>query len=189
MAGLLIVPGVILLIVGVYVLAQYNGLVGLRNHINNAWSNIDTELKRRHELIPNLVATVKGYAKHEQEVLQQVTELRNHCADLQGSAREQTGAERQLAGALQRLMVVVESYPKLKADGNFLQLQNELVNTEDRIQAARRFYNGNVRDYKVKCESFPSNLVANMFGFESHDYFDVEPAVRAAPDITFSAGS
>ena len=178
----------ILLIPIVFVFAQYNGLVGLRNHIENAWSNIDTELKRRHELIPNLVATVKGYAKHEQEVLQQVTEMRNQCANLHGEVASHASAESQLVGALQRLMVVVESYPALKADQNYLELQRELINTEDRIQAARRFYNGNVRDYKTKCEMFPSNMVAAMFGFKPHEYFNVEPSVREVPDIEFSDG-
>lgn len=190
MAGIFVLAAIVLLPL-IYVFAQYNGLVGLRNHISNAWSNIDTELKRRHELIPNLVATVKGYAEHEREVLQQVTEMRNQCADLQGGdvsmASKQGGAEALLVGALQKMMMVVEDYPQLKADQNFLQLQQELTNTEDRIQAARRFYNGNVRDYKTKCESIPSNLVAAVFGFESRDYFDVEPSVREVPDIQFSS--
>lgn len=186
MPAVVIILVLVILFPLVFVLAQYNGLVSLRNHIQNAWSNIDTELKRRHELIPNLVATVKGYAKHEQQVLQEVTELRNQCVSAQSEASTQGPAERQLVGALQRLLVVVENYPDLKADSNFLQLQQELVNTEDRIQAARRFYNGNVRDYRNKCEMFPSNIVAGMFGFKAFEYFDVDPSVRHVPDVKFA---
>ena len=184
MLPVILVVVALVLVPIVFVFAQYNGLVGLRNHIENAWSNIDTELKRRHELIPNLVATVKGYAKHEQEVLQQVTELRNQCASLHGDSSSQGRAESKLVGALQRMMIVVESYPQLKADQNYLELQRELVNTEDRIQAARRFYNGNVRDYKTKCEVFPSNLVAAVFGFKPHEYFNVEPSVREVSSVS-----
>lgn len=184
-------PVVILIVLAVvavpafYVLLQYNGLVALRNYIHNAWSNVDTELKRRYDLIPNLVAAVQGYAKHERDVLQHVTELRNRCLQNHGSPEQQAGDERQLVAGLQRLLVVVENYPELKADQNFLELQRELVNTEDRIQAARRFYNGNVRDYRIKCQSFPSNLVANMFGFQSEDYFNVDPSVREVPNVEF----
>lgn len=169
----------------VFVVAQYNQLVGLRNYIRNSWSNIDTELKRRHELIPNLVEAVKGYARHEREVLEQVTALRRVCVESSGKLSEQAAHETELVHALQRLLVLVERYPDLKADRNFLDLQQELVNTEDRIQAARRFYNGNVRDYRVKCESFPSNLVAAMFGFEPEAYFSVEPSVRNVPNTDF----
>lgn len=186
MAGVIALLVVLVIIPMVFVLAQYNGLVGLRNHIRNAWSNIDTELKRRHELIPNLVETVKGYAAHEKTVLEEVTRLRNQCASLHAEVATQASAEQELVGALQRLLVVVESYPELKADQNFLQLQQELVNTEDRIQAARRFYNGNVRDFRNKCEMFPSNLVAGIFGFEAAEYFDVAPSVREVPDVKIS---
>lgn len=185
MLPLLIVIGVFVLVPLVFVLAQYNGLVALRNHIDNAWSNVDTELKRRYDLIPNLVNAVKGYAKHEREVLDQVTRLRSRCLNNHGTPGEQASDERQLVSALQRLMVVVESYPSLKSDRNFLELQQELVNTEDRIQAARRFYNGNVRDYRIKCQSFPSNLVAGLFGFRAQDYFNVEPGVRDVPNVEF----
>jgi LemA protein len=167
----------------VFVFAQYNGMVGLRNHIRDAWANIDTELKRRHDLIPNLVATVKGYAAHEREVLQQVVELRNRCLNHQQPVATLASEESQLTAALQRLMVVVENYPQLKADQNFLQLQQELVNTEDRIQSARRFYNGNVRDYRNRVQYFPGNLVAKMFGFGLEEYFDAEPEARSNPQI------
>jgi LemA protein len=182
---LLIVVFGILLIPLLWVVVQYNSLVSLRNYINESWSNVDTELKRRYELIPNLVATVKGYAAHEREVLEKVVELRNRCAANNGSPADQARDENQLVGALKQLLVVVENYPQLKADQHFLKLQQELVNTENRIQAARRFYNGNVRDYKNKCESFPSNLIAGMFGFQAREFFTVSPSVREVPDVEF----
>ena len=174
---------VVVVIPLVYIIATYNFLVRLRNHISEAWSNVDTELTRRYELIPNLVAVVKGYATHEHETLERVIELRNTCMADHGSVRHQESTEKQLVLAVQKLLALVEAYPDLKADKNFLELQNELVNTEDRIQAARRFYNGNVRDYRNKCEGFPSNLVANLFSFSPRNFFDVDPAVRAAPSI------
>ena len=133
-----------------YVIATYNTLVALRNHIRDAWSNIDTELKRRYDLIPNLVATVKGYAAHEKEVFDRVTQLRTQCMASQGRPGQQATDENELVTALQKMLAVVENYPQLKADQHFLKLQQELVNTEDRIQAARRFFNGNVRDYRNK---------------------------------------
>jgi LemA protein len=182
----LVVLGAILLLPLLYVVVTYNALVALRNHIRDAWSNVDTELKRRYDLIPNLVATVKGYAAHEREVLDRVTQLRAQCMASQGRPEEQAVDENQLVAALQRLLAVVENYPPLKADQHFLQLQRELVNTEDRIQAARRFYNGNVRDYRNKCQTFPSRLVAGVFGFEPQDYFQVAPSVREVPDAKFA---
>ena len=180
----IIIVGLAVIVPVVYVIATYNTLVELRNHISDAWSNIDTELVRRYELIPNLVESVKGYAKHEQETIARVIELRNVCMADHGSVSHQVGTEKQLVGAVQRLLAVAEAYPDLKADKNFLELQKELVNTEDRIQAARRFYNGNVRDYRNKCESFPSSIIAGQFGFESRDFFDVDPVVRAAPAVS-----
>lgn len=168
-----------------YVVLTYNTLVALRNHIRDAWANIDTELKRRYELIPNLVATVKGYAAHEKEIFERITQLRAQCMASQGRPNQQAVDENQLVAALQKLMLVVENYPQLKADRNFLELQKELVNTEDRIQAARRFFNGNVRDYRNKCETFPSSLIAGAFGFQPEDYFHVDPAVREVPSAEF----
>ncbi len=185
MPELLIFVAIIVLLPIIYVVLTYNTLVALRNHIRDAWSNIDTELKRRYDLIPNLVATVKGYAAHEKQVFERVTELRARCMASQGTPQEQAVDEGQLVEALKRLLVVVENYPKLKADKNFLELQRELVNTEDRIQAARRFFNGNVRDYRNKCEAFPSSVIAGMFGFELQDYFNVSPSVREVPDTDF----
>jgi LemA protein len=184
----LIVVVIVVLLPVVYVVAQYNALVALKNYIRESWSNVDTELKRRYDLIPNLVAVVKGYAAHERVVLERVTELRNRCAANNGSPAEQAVDEKQLVDSLKQLLVVVENYPQLKADQNFLKLQTELVNTEDRIQAARRFYNGNVRDYRNKCETFPSNLVARMFGFQPEgDFFSVPPSVRDVPNVDFAA--
>ena len=181
----LIFVGIVVLLPIVYVILTYNTLVALRNHIRDAWSNIDTELKRRYDLIPNLVATVKGYAAHEKQVFERVTELRARCMASQGTPQEQAVDEGQLVEALKRLLVVVENYPQLKADQHFLELQRELVNTEDRIQAARRFFNGNVRDYRNKCEAFPSSVIAGIFGFELQDYFNVSPSVREVPDMDF----
>jgi LemA protein len=182
----LIVLAVIAIVPLIYVIATYNALVALRNYIRDAWGNIDTELKRRYDLIPNLVATVKGYATHEREVLDRVTQLRAQCIASQGKPSEQAVDENQLVAALQKLLAVVENYPQLKADQNFLELQKELTNTEDRIQAARRFFNGNVRDYRNKCQTFPSSIVANLFGFQPEDFFNVDPAVREAPKANFT---
>ena len=165
---------------------QYNWLVSLRNYISESWSNVDTELKRRYDLIPNLVATVKGYAAHEREVLERVTQLRERCVANNGSPDEQARDEVQLVDALKQMLVVVENYPQLKADQQFLKLQQELITTENRIQAARRFYNGNVRDYRNKCETFPSNLVAQMFGFKAQEFFSVPPSVKEVPDVEFA---
>ncbi len=182
----LIILGIIVLLPLVYVILTYNTLVALRNHIRDSWSNIDTELKRRYELIPNLVATVKGYAAHEKEIFERVTQLRARCMDQQGAAHEQAVSENELTDALKKLLAVVENYPQLKADQHFLELQRELVNTEDRIQAARRFFNGNVRDYRNKCETFPSSIIAGVFGFEKKDYFNVQSSVREVPEADFS---
>ncbi|MFC1605147.1 LemA family protein [Planctomycetota bacterium] len=185
MGPMLIVIGVVFFLPIVYVVLTYNTLVALRNHIRDAWGNIDTELKRRYDLIPNLVATVKGYAAHEKEIFERVTQLRAQCLASRGPVQQQAVNETQLVGALQQLLGVVENYPQLKADRNFLELQKELVNTEDRIQAARRFFNGNVRDYRNKCETFPSSIIAGAFGFERKDYFQVSPSVREVPDADF----
>jgi LemA protein len=178
---------IVILLPVIYAVVQYNALVALKNYIRESWSDVDVELKRRYDLIPNLVASVKGYAKHEHEALEHLTELRNRCAANNGAVSEQSRDEIQLVNALKQLLEVVENYPQLKANQNFLQLQKELVNTEDRIQAARRFYNGNIRDYRNKCETFPSYLVAKFFGFKSEgDFFSVPPSVRDVPNIDFA---
>ena len=175
----------IVLVPLIWFVVQYNSLVGLRNYIAESWSNVDTELKRRYDLIPNLVSTVKGYAAHEREVLERVVELRNRCVANHGAVADQARDEGQLVDALKQMFVLVEGYPQLKADQNFLKLQGELVNTENRIQAVRRFYNGNVRDYRNKCESFPSNLVASLFNFQPHEFFSVPPSVAEVPNVDF----
>jgi LemA protein len=180
----LIVVFVLLLLI--FVIATYNSLVTLRNLVKNSWSNIDTELRRRYDLIPNLVETVKGYAAHERGVLQAVTEARAKAVASTGSPASQAKDENQLVGALKTLFAVSERYPQLKASDNFLKLQQELVNTEDRIQAARRFYNGNVKDLNTRCDVFPSNILAGMFGFQHAEYFEVDSLeVRAPVKVAF----
>ena len=171
----------------VWFAVHYNALVRLRNFIAESWSNVDTELKRRYDLIPNLVAVVKGYAAHERDILERVVELRNRCAANHGPVADQARDEGILVAALQRLFVLVEYYPQLKADQNFLKLQGELINTENRIQAARRFYNGNVRDYRNRCESFPNNLVARLGNFPPHAFFSVPPAMADVPNMEFGS--
>ena len=188
MIGVLIVFAAVVLVPLLWFIVQYNSLVGLRNYISESWSNVDTELKRRYDLIPNLVAAVKGYAAHERAVLERVVELRNRCAANNGAVTDQARDEGELVNALKQMFVVVENYPQLKADQNFRQLQTELINTENRIQVARRFYNGNVRDYRNKCESFPSNLVAGMFNFAPHEFFSVPPSVVEVTDVNFAGG-
>ncbi len=161
---------------------MYNALVRLRNHCREAWSNVDTELKRRYELVPNLVETVKGYAKYEQDVFERVVQARGRAMSARGRPREQAEQENALVGALQSMFAVAESYPDLKASAHFLALQRELTNTEDRIQAARRFYNANVRDLNTRVESVPSNLIAKLFSLQPEDYFQIqESSARAVP--------
>lgn len=156
-----------------FVIFTYNGMITLRNRVSEAWSDIDVQLKRRYNLIPNLVETVKGYATHEEAVITKVTEARAKAINA-GTIEEHGKAENMLSGALRSLFAVAENYPALRANENFLQLQNELVDTEDKIQASRRFYNGTVRDYNTKLEVFPSNMVAGMFHFEKREFFELE---------------
>jgi len=176
----IIIIAVIVLLIA-WIIGMYNALVKIRQHCRESWSVIDTELKRRYDLIPNLVETVKGYAKHESGVLQAVTEARSKAAASKGSPASQAADENVLVGALRQLYGVVERYPDLKASQNFLKLQIELANTEDRIQAARRFYNGNVRDMNTRVEVFPSNIIAGMFGFKREEYFEIEGTGVRAP--------
>jgi LemA protein len=166
---------------------SYNRFVNQRNLIRNAWANIDTELRRRYDLIPNLVETVKGYAAHEKEIFEEVARMRSAAVAATGSPAEQAKAETGFVGALRQLFAVAENYPDLKANQNFLELQQELANTEDRLQAARRFYNNNVRDFNRRVQSIPSNIVAGMFNFSSEEYFEVEQAIRDAgpPKVAF----
>lgn len=173
----------LVLVIAVPIAAMYNSFIRLRNHCREAWSNIDTELKRRYDLIPNLVETVKGYARHERDILEKVTQLRARALASTGSPQSQARDENELIHGLRTLLAVVERYPQLKADQHFLELQRELVRTEDRIQAARRFYNANVRDLNNKVQSFPSNIIAQMFGFTEQEYFEVEALVQTVPKV------
>ncbi len=185
MTTLLITLGVVL-ILAVVLVAMYNGLVSIRNQCDEAWSNVDTELKRRYDLIPNLVSTAKGYAKHERELLEKVTEMREKAASNNGSLASQAQDEMQLQSALGQLMVRLEAYPDLKASQNFLELQQELANTENRIQSSLRFFNGNVRECNNKVQQFPSNIIANMFGFGLREFFELDiPEARVAPKVEF----
>ncbi|MDQ2624894.1 MAG: LemA family protein [Actinomycetota bacterium] len=173
-----------------WAIATYNGFVRLRNLVQEAWRQIDVELQRRHDLIPNLVETVKGYAAHERAVFDEVTRARALASGPASGPAEQAAHENVLTQAIGRLFAVAEAYPQLRASENFQQLQSELTNTEDRIAAGRRFYNANVRELNTKVESFPSNLIAKMFTFERAEYFETEdPAVRQAPTIDFGQGS
>jgi LemA protein len=178
-----IIVGIIVLVI-LWIAFMYNSLVRGRNTCTESWSNVDTELKRRYDLIPNLVETVKGYAKHEREVLEQVTQARAAAVASQGSPASQAKDENVLVGGLRQLLAVAEKYPDLKASKNFLELQHELTNTEDRIQRARRFYNGNVRDYDNRVQSVPSNAIAGMFHFKTEEFFEIENAIeRLAPEV------
>lgn len=160
-------------------IATYNGFVRLVNRAQEAWADIDVQLKRRYDLIPNLVEAVKGYASHEKETLQQVTDARTAAMSAE-SVADHGKAENMLSGALKSLFAVAESYPDLKANENFLELQRELSDTENKIQAARRFYNTNVRDLNIGLQSFPANIVGNMFKFEEREFFELDEADAAA---------
>jgi len=167
-----------------WLIINYNALVRLRNHCREAWAGIDTELKRRYDLIPNLVETVKGYAAHERQTLEAVIAARNRALASTGTPAAQARDENVLVGSLKSLFAVSERYPDLKANQNFLLLQRELANTEDRIQAARRFYNANVRDLNTRIQVFPSNLVAGAFGFQEEEFFEVEDSgMRQTPAV------
>ena len=169
---ILILVGIVV-VAGIFLWVTYNKLIALRTRVEEAWSDITVQLKRRLDLIPNLINSVKGYAAHESGVFERVTEARSQALNAQG-VKETAAAENQFEGALKSLFAVAEAYPDLKANENFLQLQNELVDTEDKIQAARRFYNGGVRDLNIKTQQFPSNIVAGLFNFESKEFFEVE---------------
>jgi len=177
----------LLLAIGGYAILAYNGLVKARQMVREAWSGIDVQLKRRANLIPNLLKTVKGFAKHEADTLSNVTKMRTRVeqvasSDVAGRAQ----AEGMLSQALGKLMMVAENYPELKANENFLELQTALAETEDEIQMSRRYYNGAARALNVKVESFPSNIIANTFKFEQTDYFELEnDGDRAVPDVSF----
>ncbi len=194
MGTAILVIVIILVIIGIIALvlmSSYNGFVKSRNLIQESWRQVDVELNRRYELIPNLVETVRAYAAHERNTLEDVTRLRNQAQQMAGNegglpSQQRADVEGQLSGAVRNLMVSVEAYPDLKSNQNFLELQKQLVETEDRIAAGRRFYNANVRVYNTKVESVPSNIIANMFHFEKATYFEVtDPSVRQAPGVNF----
>jgi LemA protein len=185
MTTILIIILAVLAVLVLWVILAYNTFVRMRNRVQEAWSDIDVQLKRRYDLIPNLVSTVKGYAAHEKEVFEKVTEARTRAMAAQGP-KEAAQAENALAGTLKTLFAVAENYPELKASTNFLELQRELSDTENKIQAARRFYNGNARDMNIKIESFPANIVANMFGFKKVEFFELEEtAAKEPPKVQF----
>jgi LemA protein len=178
MLAIWIILGVVVLI-GIFVWATYNSLVTLRVRVDEAWSDINVQLKRRLDLIPNLVETVKGYAKHESGVFEAVTEARSNVINAKG-VKDTAAAENQFEGALKSLFAVAESYPDLKANENFVELQRELVDTEDKIQGSRRFYNSGVTGLNTKIQTFPANVVAGMFGFKNREFFDVDETEREA---------
>ena len=179
-----IIIGAIVLIVVLFFWLGYNSLVKNRNRVDNAWSQIDVQLKRRHDLIPNLIETVKGYAAHERGTFEQVTAARANAINAQGP--EQTAAaENQLTGALKSLFAVAEAYPDLKANQNFLQLQEELTATEDKVAYARQFYNDSVLTYNTKIQQFPTVILAGMFNFDKRDFFDAEPGDTEPVQVQF----
>lgn len=176
----------VIVVFGLFLWITYNGLVKLKIRVDEAWSDITVQLKRRLDLIPNLVNSVKGYAEHETSVFEKVTEARANALNAQG-VKETAAAENQFEDALKSLFAVAESYPQLRANENFLQLQQELVDTEDKIQAARRFYNSGVRDLNTKIQVFPNNIFAGMLGFRQRDFFEVEDmaAVEKPVEVKF----
>ena len=182
--GPLIVLVVIIVIVGLIVMGMYNRLVRLKNRIENAWSQIDVQLQRRHDLIPNLVETVKGYAAHEKGVLEGVTQARANAVNAQGPAQK-AEAENMLTGALKSLFAVSEAYPDLKANQNFLSLQEELTSSEDKIAYARQFYNDTVRSYNTAIQSFPNNVIAKQLGFAEREYFEAGDDSRGPVQVKF----
>jgi LemA protein len=179
-----IVVGVIVVLIVLVLVFMYNGLVRLRNRIDNAWSQIDVQLKRRYDLIPNLVNTVKGYAEHEKSTFEAVTQARANAISAQGPA-QQAQAENVLSGALKSLFAVAEAYPDLKANQNFLNLQEELTSTEDRIAYARQFYNDSVLSYNNRIQTVPSSVIAGMFNFEKREYFEGDPEATGPVKVEF----
>lgn len=174
----------VLVVLGAWLVLTYNTLIHSRNRVDEAWSDIEVQLKRRYDLIPNLVETVKAYAKHEDKVFTDVTKARSNAMQAE-SAEEHARAENMLTSTLKSLFAVAENYPQLQAAGNFLSLQGDLTDAENKIQAARRFYNGNVRDFNTKLQVFPTNVVAGMFGFKDRDFYDAPDIVAEPPKVKF----
>lgn len=180
----MIIGLIIVVVLGLVLAGMYNGLITLKNRVDEAWSDIDVQLKRRHDLIPNLVNTVKGYATHEKELFEKVTAARTAAMGA-GTPAEKEQAENALSGTLKTLFAVSENYPDLKANQNFLELQRELTDTEDKIQASRRFYNGNVRDFNTKLQVFPTNLLAGMLGFAAREFFEAAASEKENVNVQF----
>ena len=180
---LYILIAVVVVLAG-WLIGVYNGLIRSRNRVDEAWSDIDVQTKRRYDLIPNLVETVKGYASHEKELFENVTKARSQAMQAEG-AHDKGVAENMLSQTLKSLFAVAENYPDLKASNNFAKLQDELSDTENKIQAARRFYNGNVRDFNTKIQVFPNNVVAGMLGFKNYEFFEADEAERENVEVKF----
>lgn len=179
--SMLLILGIVIVVLALWVAGTYNRLITKRNQVKESWSDIDVQLKRRYDLIPNLVETVKGYAAHEKETLDRVIQARNmaqQAHDTGANPEQLAMSEATLAGALKSVFALAEAYPDLKANQNFLKLQDELSDTENKIQAARRFYNGNVRDFNTAIEQFPTNVIAGMFNFEMSKFFEIENAAE-----------
>jgi LemA protein len=189
MTTLIVIVAIVLVVVG-FIWTTYNRLVGLRVQVGEAWSDIDVQLRRRYDLVPNLVETVKGYAAHEQGTFEKVVQARNAAMNATGSPKEQQAAENMLTGALKSLFALAEAYPDLKASQNFQQLQAQLTEVETNIQASRRYYNGVVRELNTKVVQFPSNIVAGQFKIEKAEFFEIEePAARGPVKVDFSSKS
>lgn len=188
MESTLIIIIVVLAVLALAAVGMYNGLIRLKNRVDEAWSDIDVQLKRRYDLIPNLVETVKGYAAHESQTLENVIQARNSAMQAQSgnaSAQDLANAENVLSSTLKSIFALSENYPDLKANQNFLELQRELSDTENKIQASRRFYNGNVRDFNTKLQVFPTNIFAGMLGFSARDFFEAAEAEKANVQVKF----
>lgn len=183
--SIITIISIILAVIVLGIIFIYNRFVGLRNQVQEAWSDIEVQLKRRYNLIPNLINTVKGYATHEKEVFEKVTEIRNEAMQAQG-INEKSAAEGELSNALKSLFAVAENYPQLRASENFQKLQDELTDTEDKIQAARRFYNGIARDYNIAQQTFPNNIIAQLFHFKLAEFFGgVSEEEKKVPEVKF----
>jgi len=178
-----IIPAILILL-AIWFIFVYNGLITSRNRVEEAWSDIEVQMKRRYDLIPNLVETVKGYARHEDNVFTKVTEARTAAMGAQ-TMKEHAQAENALSQTLKSLFAVSENYPQLRASDNFLDLQRNLTDAEDKIQASRRFYNGQVRDFNTKLQVFPANIIAGPFGFTKRDFYDAPEVVNEAPKVAF----
>lgn len=174
----------VIVVVAFWLIGVYNGLIKLRNRTDEAWSDIDVQLKRRHDLIPNLVETVKGYASHEKQLFENVTKARSEAMQAK-TPEEHAKAENALTATLKSLFAVAENYPELRASENFAKLQDELSDTENKIQASRRFYNGNVRDFNTRMQVFPNNLIAGILGFKKYEFFEIEEMERETPEVKF----